>query len=507
MDYVTIKEKKFKVKKKELYWKYYIDKEKNKISKIENLNLYNQNIGDIYEIEGLESLTNLRWLSLGKNKITEIKGLENLSNLEVLWLGENKITKNKGLESLTNLRYLSLNNNEITEIEGLEGLSNLGSVDLHDNRITEIKGLESLYALDWLDLSGNKITEIKGLENLSKLENLYLHGNEIDEITGLESFENLQDLDLNRNKISEIKGLERLNNLVELGLDRNQITEIKGLYGLKKLKRLNLSHNQIKKIKGLESLYELTSLDLSNNQIMKIEGLQNLGKLKSLKISDNPIPYDIIESLGLLKVHITEEEKKKGWYSPEHGKAIDPQKFVEYSREQLTEKRKEIEPTERDVIEKAPPVVVTSDTQQIPLPFKAYRGAEPFVFTSYAHSDKQHVYPIINSLNKAGINIWYDQGIPISENWKKSIAVNLEQSTAFLVFISPQVIDSEYVKKEISFALKKKKPFIGVYLQKTTLPAELEFEIADIQALSKHLMPETEFYNQLLETLYDKLNE
>ncbi len=138
-----------------------------------------------------------------------------------------------------------------------------------------------------------------------------------------------------------------------------------------------------------------------------------------------------------------------------------------------------------------------SDPQQFQMPFKAYEGDEAFVFVSYSHIDRLQVYPIIDYLNKTGINIWYDEGIPVSEDWKKSIVDNLERCSAFLVFITPHIIDSEYVRKEISFALKKQKPFFNVYLKETELPSELEFEIGDIQFMQKYLMPETEFYNKL----------
>ena len=146
-----------------------------------------------------------------------------------------------------------------------------------------------------------------------------------------------------------------------------------------------------------------------------------------------------------------------------------------------------------------------SDPKAFQLPFKAYVGDEPFIFASYAHTDKLQVYPIIDYLDKNKVNIWYDEGIPASENWKKSIVENIERCGAFLVFITPHIIDSEYVRKEISFALRKKKPFFSVYLKETRLPSELEFEIADIQSVMKYLMPEPEFYNKLKETLYPVL--
>ena len=142
-----------------------------------------------------------------------------------------------------------------------------------------------------------------------------------------------------------------------------------------------------------------------------------------------------------------------------------------------------------------------SDPEQFQMPFKAYEGDGPFIFVSYSHTDRLQVYPIIDYLNKTGINIWYDEGIPVSEDWKSSIVENLERCKAFLVFITPHVIDSEYVRKEISFALKKQKPFFSIYLKETQLPSKLEFEIGDIQFMKKYLMPEPEFYNKLKEML------
>ena len=167
---------------------------------------------------------------------------------------------------------------------------------------------------------------------------------------------------------------------------------------------------------------------------------------------------------------------------------------------------KMIELSDNPLLEEMITKTFLSDPKLFQMPFVAYRGDGPFVFASYAHADKLDVYPIIDHLNNKNIKIWYDEGIPVSENWKRSIALNLERCKTFLVFISPQILKSEYVKKEISFALKKHKPFFAVYLKDTTLPTELEFELADIQAMMKFLMPKTEFYSKLKDLLTNSLN-
>ncbi|MFX0040203.1 MAG: toll/interleukin-1 receptor domain-containing protein, partial [Candidatus Heimdallarchaeota archaeon] len=108
---------------------------------------------------------------------------------------------------------------------------------------------------------------------------------------------------------------------------------------------------------------------------------------------------------------------------------------------------------------------------------------------------------------KKGIHIWYDEGIPISENWKKSIVANLERCKAFLLFITPHIVDSDYVRKEISFASKRQKLFFGIYLKETELPSELEFDIADIQSIKKYLMSDSEFYPKIRDVIYPALYE
>ena len=148
-----------------------------------------------------------------------------------------------------------------------------------------------------------------------------------------------------------------------------------------------------------------------------------------------------------------------------------------------------------------------ADPSKFQLPFKAYKGDEPFLFVSYAHSDKLQTYPIMDYLNKSGFNVWYDEGISVSEDWKKSIVKNLNMCKAFLVFVTPHIIDSKYVRREISYALDADKPFYAVYLKDTKLPDELRFEISGIQSMKKYTIDDSEFYKKIKEVLSPVLNK
>ena len=121
----------------------------------------------------------------------------------------------------------------------------------------------------------------------------------------------------------------------------------------------------------------------------------------------------------------------------------------------------------------------------ISLPFEAYRGAEPYVFASYAHKDGARVFPELRALHEEGVRLWYDEGIDPGNEWPDEIAAALENATGFLVFISPAAVGSRNVRNEINMALSLAKPFLAVHLEDTPLPGGLRLQISSIQAIMK----------------------
>ena len=104
-----------------------------------------------------------------------------------------------------------------------------------------------------------------------------------------------------------------------------------------------------------------------------------------------------------------------------------------------------------------------------------------------------------------GYRIWYDEGIDPGNEWPVEIAKALTGATYFVVFISPQAVDSINVRDEINFALNHHKPLLAVHLVETALPPGLELRMGDIQAIMKFRMSCENYWSKLLKTLPDTL--
>ena len=126
-------------------------------------------------------------------------------------------------------------------------------------------------------------------------------------------------------------------------------------------------------------------------------------------------------------------------------------------------------------------------------------------FISYAHADKKEVFPILKFLGENNIEIWYDEGIPITKNWEETIISKLDPSRGLIVFISNNLMRSQNCKNEILDALDNQKMIIPIYIENVVLDQRLMFKrLQDIQGLMKHELKENVFYQKLLQTVKTK---
>lgn len=131
--------------------------------------------GDSQRIEGLDTLTNLKQLWLGKNKITEIEGVERLTQLEKL---DVQVRQDTSRARTLRIRTrhppgpiplsFSVNHqsNRLTRISGIRALVNLEELYLSHNGIAVVEDVDTLVGGDGTD--ANESLSRAGLSNRTK---------------------------------------------------------------------------------------------------------------------------------------------------------------------------------------------------------------------------------------------------------------------------------------------------------------------------------------------------
>jgi len=91
---------------------------------------------------------------------------------------------------------------------------------------------------------------------------------------------------------------------------------------------------------------------------------------------------------------------------------------------------------------------------------------ETRVFLSFAHQDRKFADRLTSALQKRGVVVWIDHhnltaGTP---DWEKSIRQEIGRCDAVILAASPSVIDSQYVKDELSIASDCNKPVVPAWV-------------------------------------------
>jgi hypothetical protein len=76
------------------------------------------------------------------------------------------------------------------------------------------------------------------------------------------------------------------------------------------------------------------------------------------------------------------------------------------------------------------------------------------VFISYTHEDKELAGRIAHGLQREGLDVWYGETelLP-GDNFAQKMSEALESSDAMVVVITPDALQSPWVRREIEFAL------------------------------------------------------
>lgn len=144
-------------------------------------------------------------------------------------------------------------------------------------------------------------------------------------------------------------------------------------------------------------------------------------------------------------------------------------------------------------------------------PFKAYDGNDDFVFISYAKIDDKVIYPILLKLNKQGLRIWYDEGIRPPGNWRKDLHDKIKECSTFIVFLTKNSVESQYLSKECLVAAveynSRNLPVILAKLENVNLPGDMALEFVKLQEDRSYIYGVDYFINHISRSLDNSLWE
>lgn len=111
---------------------------------------------------------------------------------------------------------------------------------------------------------------------------------------------------------------------------------------------------------------------------------------------------------------------------------------------------------------------------------------KPYVFISYAHANSDKVLPTVAAMKAAGINLWYDEGIVAGSEWPEFIAEKVVDCNKFVLFVSNAYLNSQNCKRELNFAISRKKDILSIFLEDVQLSPGMEMQLGTYQAIYRN---------------------
>ncbi len=107
------------------------------------------------------------------------------------------------------------------------------------------------------------------------------------------------------------------------------------------------------------------------------------------------------------------------------------------------------------------------------------------VYMSYSRADEEFAGELASRLSESGINVFDPlRDVALGENWPSTIGEALQESDAMIVLLSPDSVKSEWVRREIDFALGSPR-FAGRLIPVLVRPTE------EIPWILRNLQPVT----------------
>lgn len=116
------------------------------------------------------------------------------------------------------------------------------------------------------------------------------------------------------------------------------------------------------------------------------------------------------------------------------------------------------------------------------------------VFISYGRKDQAYARELENELRGRGFEVWIDDRIDYGDRWWRTIVRAIRTSAAFILVMTPDSEESEWVEREVMLTLDEDKPLFPLLLRGNKNPLIGNRHYADVTGGQ---MPPRDFYDRL----------
>jgi len=116
------------------------------------------------------------------------------------------------------------------------------------------------------------------------------------------------------------------------------------------------------------------------------------------------------------------------------------------------------------------------------------------VFISYSRKNQQYARKLAEDIRKHGFDVWIDDHIDYGDRWWRTIVKAIEDSAAFVIIMSPDAEESEWVERELLLAQRSQKPIFPLLLEGREFALLITTQFANV---SDGSLPKEDFYTRL----------
>lgn len=123
------------------------------------------------------------------------------------------------------------------------------------------------------------------------------------------------------------------------------------------------------------------------------------------------------------------------------------------------------------------------------------------VFISYSHKNQTYTRQLADELRRRGFEVWNDDKIGYGARWQLEIFKAIEDCAAFIVIMSPDSLNSDWVEKEYLYADSLKKNLFPLLIEGTRFPYFVNRQCATVQ---NGALPPEDYFARLAQVVEQK---